>query len=204
MFNPFIVNNMNKDELYLNRLTQLADEICHHYGWKRCKIINIVSTHNYGLLGMNENKGSRILIRLKQENGTYYHWDHLVGTLCHELAHNVVSEHSREFYRWMDDIQTYIENWSRYEEIYAEMTGAYYSKGYTCVRAGTNIPNGPRTSSVRITSNGTIVQQTTNALNNSTPVKVKRVVANATKPTTKEEKRQLFLNGLKQRGINTI
>lgn len=169
------------NQIYLDRLTELAVEICKQHKWKVIRITEL--DVNYSALGININRGSEIKIKLKNVNNIYYPWFELVGTLCHELAHNRIDEHSPEFYRFMDKIHDDIEKLPRYEEIFAEMSGEYYNKGYTIVTpTKTN-----KKSKYYISSNGNIINTAT--------------ATTSPKPTTKEGRRTVVLQSLMRRGI---
>jgi hypothetical protein len=179
---------MNKDNLYLDRLTELASEIIKQRGWKLIRITSLGLDYDINILGININKGTQIKIRLKNANNEYFPWFELVGTLCHELAHNNIAEHSSQFYKLMDKIHDDIEKLSRYEEIFAEMTGSYYSKGYTVIKPkifNQNNNNKAKNTTNYIIKNGTIILSNKKFL----------------KPKTKEGKRMLILESLKSRGL---
>lgn len=59
-----------------------------------------------GTLGMNINRGSKILIRLRRvgEGGAFYWLEHVVHTMLHELCHIVHSNHSAAFYQLLDEL----------------------------------------------------------------------------------------------------
>ena len=64
------------------------------------------TTHESRTLGLNENKGQRILLRLRTDDyDGYRDYKTVRDCLCHELAHNVHGEHNREFYDLMKQIQ---------------------------------------------------------------------------------------------------
>ena len=187
---------MNKDQLYLDRLTELGAEICKQHDWKVIQIIELGLNYDINVLGLNINKGSQIKIRLKNTNNEYYPWYELVGTLCHELAHNSIANHSQSFYKLMDQIHDDIEKLPRYEEIFAEMTGSYYSKGYTMIKSNITISNNTNSnnneekkSKYYITNNGTILDQS----------KVKNI--KNIKPRTNKGRRKLILESLERRGL---
>lgn len=48
---------------------------------------------------------SQIKVRLrKSANGGFYHYEHILGTLLHELCHNRHGAHSVDFYKLLDEI----------------------------------------------------------------------------------------------------
>ena len=73
------------------------------------------------LLGLNQNKGQKIQIRLRRRKttqGCFFPLDELIGTTIHELVHNLIGPHNQAFYQtfwrwckfieeyWMHDIST--------------------------------------------------------------------------------------------------
>lgn len=199
-----IDNENNKTNLYLNRLTELGAEICKQKRWKIIKITEL-SDFNFNVLGTNINKGSQIKIRLKNINNEYYPWFELIGTLCHELAHNVIVGHPTEFYVFMNQIHDDIEKLPRYEEIFAEMTGSYYSKGYSLINNGyqlnnngynlidnnTNIKKNKKQKSKFYISNGLVVDQS-----------IKKTKTKTQKQLNFNKSRQnLILQSLERRGL---
>lgn len=58
------------------------------------------------LLGLNENRGRKIMLRLRQPyNDTdFLPFDDVMGTMLHELAHNTFGAHDAKFYALLDDL----------------------------------------------------------------------------------------------------
>ena len=64
------------------------------------------TTQESRTLGLNQNKGQTILLRLRTDDyDGYRDYKTVRDCLCHELAHNVHGEHNREFYDLMKQIQ---------------------------------------------------------------------------------------------------
>ena len=64
------------------------------------------TTHESRTLGLNENKGQKILLRLRTDDyDGYRDYKTVRDCLCHELAHNVHGDHNRDFYDLMKQIQ---------------------------------------------------------------------------------------------------
>ena len=87
-------------------LERLADQvlpIMHRHKWRVAKLAEFFP-RNDGLLGMNVNRGAKILIRLRppSDRGSFYPWEHLLGTLLHELVHMEIGPHSAAFYKALD------------------------------------------------------------------------------------------------------
>ena len=62
-----------------------------------------------GLLGLNVNRGSTIKVRLRKSGSDFYDYNHVLGTLLHELTHNKFGPHSAEFYDFLDNLWTEAE-----------------------------------------------------------------------------------------------
>lgn len=77
---------------------------------------------NPGLLGLNVNKGQKILIRLRMPHNerSFFPMSDLIGTFLHELVHNVHGPHDAKFYALLDELRTKYEN------------GAYATEDYVC------------------------------------------------------------------------
>ncbi|KAK6503015.1 hypothetical protein TWF481_008051 [Arthrobotrys musiformis] len=57
------------------------------------------TTHESRTLGLNRNRGEEILLRLRTDGyDGYRDYKTVRRTLCHELAHNVFSEHDKDFW----------------------------------------------------------------------------------------------------------
>lgn len=74
------------------------------------------TTHESKTLGLNRNKGQVIELRLRTDSyDGYRDYKTIRKTLCHELAHNVWSEHDRNFWDLTGQIEKEVEkgDWSR-------------------------------------------------------------------------------------------
>ncbi|CRG94153.1 metallopeptidase, putative [Plasmodium gallinaceum] len=81
---------------------------------------------NPSLLGLNIAKNSEIKIRLRNKKGSeLFHFNDIMGTLLHELAHIVHSRHDKSFYELLDKLIL------EYNELYA-----YKNLGYTGKKVG--------------------------------------------------------------------
>ncbi len=97
------------------------------------KLLREFYPHNSSLLGMNVNFGTSVMIRLRKPGNhkLFLPWYDLVGTLCHELTHNKISEHNDKFFALMNEVYDEMEKLPQYGEIYDEMMSATgHSKGY--------------------------------------------------------------------------
>ncbi|EKX48878.1 hypothetical protein GUITHDRAFT_105502 [Guillardia theta CCMP2712] len=64
------------------------------------------------LLGLNENRGETISIRLRGsgDNGRFLEYHDVLGTLLHELVHNEVGPHNQRFYVLLQQLEEETES----------------------------------------------------------------------------------------------
>ncbi|KAJ1953638.1 hypothetical protein EC988_002880 [Linderina pennispora] len=108
-------------------------------GW-RVKTLREFFPGNPNLLGLNVNGGFEIRIRLRPAHDPtqFLRYEDLVGTMLHELVHNVRGPHDAAFYRLLDELK------AETEQLMAKgYTGdGFYSSG---MRVGTGVShNAPR------------------------------------------------------------
>ena len=70
------------------------------------KITTLAEFYTKGLLGMNTNRGWKIQLCLRYHNdeNTFLPWEDILGTMLHELAHNIRGPHDQQFYKALDDL----------------------------------------------------------------------------------------------------
>jgi hypothetical protein len=60
---------------------------------------------NPNLLGLNVNRGAEVKIRLRRAgDGGFYDFNHVLGTMLHELVHIVHGPHNAAFYKLLDEL----------------------------------------------------------------------------------------------------
>eukprot|EP00891_Asterochloris_glomerata_P008606 jgi/Astpho2/8606/gw1.00126.49.1_t len=80
------------------------------HSWE-CHLVTEFIPQSNRLLGLNMSGGggstSQIKIRLRPPGSrdTFYHYEHVLNTMLHELVHNVRGPHDSVFYTWLDKIQ---------------------------------------------------------------------------------------------------
>ena len=64
------------------------------------------------LLGLNVNRGQIIKVRcrLPTDKNSFYEYNHIIGTILHELAHIEIANHGPKFQKLWDDLWTEYEN----------------------------------------------------------------------------------------------
>lgn len=105
----------------LHQLAVAVAPIINHYNFKVGMLCEM-SPKSPNLLGLNVNKGQKILIRLRTPHNEklFFPMSDLIGTFLHELTHNVHGPHDNKFYALLDELR------NKYE------TGAFSSGSYVC------------------------------------------------------------------------
>ena len=67
---------------------------------------------NKSLQGLNVNKGQEIQIRCREpmDQKRFYSFDYIMGTLLHELCHNVCGPHNSDFYKLLDELNKELDD----------------------------------------------------------------------------------------------
>jgi hypothetical protein len=86
---------------------------------------------NKRLLGLNVNRGYRIMIRLRCPNdqNTFLPYESLLGTMLHELTHIVISPHNSDFYAMVDALEVEVQkdfvssNYKEVSYVFEQTTG---------------------------------------------------------------------------------
>jgi hypothetical protein len=90
------------------------------------------------ILGLNENQGQRILLRLRTDDLTgFRNMNSIRKVLCHELSHNVHKDHDSAFYTLMRQVEKEVEsmNWRKTK---GNTVDGYVRSDMTYDRPGTN------------------------------------------------------------------
>lgn len=113
----------------LKRLVAVTTKVMMKRQWE-VGVLREFYPSNQGLYGLNVNRGQSISIRLRDPNNSkiFLEWHHIIGTMCHELAHNQISSHSADFYKLMDELLDEVE--SDYSS-----SGSSFKSGSTAVSA---------------------------------------------------------------------
>lgn len=95
----------------LHQLAIAVAPIIHEYKFKVGTLCEMYPK-NPSLLGLNVNKGQKILIRLRLpfNDRLYYPMGDLIGTFLHELTHNVHGPHDAKFYALLDELKAKYES----------------------------------------------------------------------------------------------
>lgn len=86
--------------------SQLAKPIMKKHSWYLPRLAEFFPSQT-NLLGINCNGGQKICLRLRPAHSpsTFYDEEHLIGTMLHELTHNVRGPHDQIFYKQLDALQ---------------------------------------------------------------------------------------------------
>ncbi|RYH20682.1 hypothetical protein EON65_22705, partial [archaeon] len=97
--------NTEEASQLLKRLVQATSALLVRRQWN-VPLLQEFLPKQAGLLGMNINGGSKIMIRLREHenNNMFLPWESLLGTLVHELVHIEIGPHSFEFYKLIDEL----------------------------------------------------------------------------------------------------
>ena len=89
----------------LNRVAKQVSPIMKKRGWKVRSLIEIFPK-DPSLQGYNKNRGELIALRLRSHHNhsTFLSWEHILGTMLHELSHIIVGPHNKDFYRLLDEL----------------------------------------------------------------------------------------------------
>ena len=84
----------------LERLASQVLPICKARSWK-IGLLKEMCPPNASLLGMNVNRGMKILIRLRKspKATSFLPYEQLLDTMLHELCHMQIGPHSADFYK---------------------------------------------------------------------------------------------------------
>ncbi|KAF9428005.1 hypothetical protein BGZ94_003642 [Podila epigama] len=114
----------------LKRVATMVKPIMKAHNWK---IGTLAEFYRSGLLGMNTNKGAKIELCLRKHDNEneFLPWQEIIGTMLHELAHNIRGPHDAQFYKAFDDL---------YDEYDKVVDSGYTGEGFDASghRLGTN------------------------------------------------------------------
>ncbi|CAG8567823.1 8893_t:CDS:2 [Ambispora gerdemannii] len=132
--------NHNEALTLLKRIASSVKPIMKKYGW-RVEVLNEFFPEDPKLLGLNEDYGAKIFIRLRvaHDDRRFYEFDDLIGTMLHELTHIVRGPHDAEFYKILDNLN------NEYDElIMKSYTGeGFFSMGRQLGGVLVHAPNVP-------------------------------------------------------------
>ncbi|KAF3991072.1 hypothetical protein FT663_01806 [Candidozyma haemuli var. vulneris] len=94
----------------LHQMAVAVGPIINHYNFKVGMLCEM-SPKSPNLLGLNVNKGQKILIRLRTpyNEKSFFPMSDLIGTFLHELTHNVHGPHDAKFYALLDELRNKYE-----------------------------------------------------------------------------------------------
>lgn len=95
----------------LHQVAKLVAPILHMNNFKVGTLCEMYPK-NPNLLGLNVNRGQKILIRLRYHSNDklFYPLSDIIGTMLHELTHNLYGPHDAKFYKFLDGLKKDFEN----------------------------------------------------------------------------------------------
>ncbi|KIJ66395.1 hypothetical protein HYDPIDRAFT_109416 [Hydnomerulius pinastri MD-312] len=90
----------------LQRVASLVKPIMRKHGWV-LPVLAEFFPDSPNLLALNVNGGEKILVRLRPAGSpdTFYEESQVVGTMLHELTHNVHGPHDEKFYKFLAGLE---------------------------------------------------------------------------------------------------
>ncbi|WVQ96786.1 hypothetical protein IAU59_003893 [Kwoniella sp. CBS 9459] len=106
----------------LEKIASQVKPIMSKRGWKVGTLAEFVPS-DPSLLGLNQNRGQRIQLRLRPPGAehTFYEYDQLVLVMLHELTHNEHGPHDAKFYKLLAELE---------EEYYDLKRKGYSGEGF--------------------------------------------------------------------------
>eukprot|EP00216_Chloropicon_sp_CCMP2111_P006097 CAMPEP_0198238776 /NCGR_PEP_ID=MMETSP1446-20131203/4339_1 /TAXON_ID=1461542 ORGANISM="Unidentified sp, Strain CCMP2111" /NCGR_SAMPLE_ID=MMETSP1446 /ASSEMBLY_ACC=CAM_ASM_001112 /LENGTH=337 /DNA_ID=CAMNT_0043921243 /DNA_START=292 /DNA_END=1305 /DNA_ORIENTATION=+ len=113
--------NVKEAEAILERVAKQVQPLMKRRRWK-VRLVREFYPKSDSLLGLNVNKGLevRLRLRLPGDPDTFYPYESILGTMLHELCHNVHGPHNASFYKLLDEIT---------EEVERDMVNGVYGTG---------------------------------------------------------------------------
>jgi DNA-dependent metalloprotease WSS1 len=89
----------------LDKVHRLVRPLMRKYKWSVGKLVEFFPRDSH-LLGLNVNQGEKICLRLRppQDATAFLPYNEIVGTMLHELTHNNIGPHNKEFYKFYDSL----------------------------------------------------------------------------------------------------
>ena len=95
----------NEARSLLERAVAMVDPILQRRGWK-INLLREFFPRSSNLLGLNENAGQRVSVRCRPASApnSFFPFEHILGTLLHEITHITVGPHNKKFYKLLDEL----------------------------------------------------------------------------------------------------
>ncbi|KIY73506.1 WLM-domain-containing protein [Cylindrobasidium torrendii FP15055 ss-10] len=111
------LKNMKRADEALSILKKVASfvkPIMRSHKW-RLPVLAEFFPKEENLLGMNVNRGRKILLRLRPpyDSDAFLTFEDIIGTMLHELTHNVHGPHDEKFYKYLSGLQDEYDNLAR-------------------------------------------------------------------------------------------
>ncbi|GBG33369.1 cAMP-dependent protein kinase regulatory subunit [Hondaea fermentalgiana] len=91
----------------LDRVATTVEPLMKRHSWFVEKLQEMMPRKE-GLLGMNVNRGAKILLKLRQGGG-FMPFEQILDTMLHELVHMEIGPHNASFYKMWDELRSECE-----------------------------------------------------------------------------------------------
>merc|ERR1712072_519611 len=100
----------NEAREILTRVIKQVQPLMRRRRW-RVKMVREFYPKDPRLLGLNVNRGVEIKLRMRHpgDRDSFFPFEHILGTMLHELCHNEIGPHNAAFYKLLDDITGEVE-----------------------------------------------------------------------------------------------
>ncbi|KAJ3193409.1 hypothetical protein HK101_004885 [Irineochytrium annulatum] len=95
----------------LKRISSMVKPIMQKRSWT-LPLLREFFPDNPNLLGLNVNRGQEIRVRLRPhyDQDKFMDFESVLGTMLHELSHNIRGPHDAQFYKILDELTKELEN----------------------------------------------------------------------------------------------
>lgn len=146
----------------IHEVAQLVAPVMHHYNF-HVGLLCEMYPKNHGLLGLNVNRGQKICLRLRSPTDSkwFLERDEIVGTMLHELTHNIFGPHDAKFYKHLDELK---DKYTEFQ-IQSSLQNSSYPNNFS-----NNIPKRSSSTAAKIKYTGKVSKLGTNdkSLSNAT------------------------------------
>ncbi|CAI4051952.1 hypothetical protein N7582_005327 [Saccharomyces uvarum] len=106
--NVAVLQRKPNQEYALNIMKEVAHKVSYLMRENHFKVVSLVEfyPHDQRLLGMNVNRGLKIMLRLRcpTDESQFLPMESIMGTMLHELTHNLFGPHDKKFYDKLDGL----------------------------------------------------------------------------------------------------
>lgn len=106
---PQIYGRKEEAWFLLHKISSMVAPLMQKHGFK---VKHLSEFYNPKLLGININRGQKIQIRLRknEDKDQFLPLGSLLGTMLHELTHNIIGPHNEQFHKFTKDMVSELED----------------------------------------------------------------------------------------------